>query len=1029
MSDESNRSFSLPQIPWASLAPIVTVLTSLVLLSWESLDSLRPPAPGVAQELTAGSQRIGARLWQDPVSVVMATAKEMRERPVKADATEILSAKQKATASTPLGVTIMPVVMLGGSYGQDVEFRGRTRHAVMAALWTSGYAPEDGDRVGAFFQPSAEPGLEPGTDAIVAFEWCRSISKGSDRVLLLWVSETVVGERPLRWLNELVGSCRSVIGSSTEDRTRLLLAGGSTSVQKLVEEAMDPGGAPDLPNLKDARIISCTATADDTALERNVKQKAGGQQGVATDLMERITARLNNGIRVTRCLATDGDMMERLVDELKARRITLPGAEGGTCDPPRVVFVSEFDSVYGRNLPLAFARAAGVKGDAAIPSLNGLAKAAKDWLDIHIFARGFDGRLQGDAGGRSSDADKKKDATANSLTPPAEATEGLNQSDYLRRLALEIELEDSRERAAGRQGVRAVGIVGSDVYDKLMILKALRPRLPEAIFFTTDLDARLAQPKDWTFTRNLLIATPYGFSPGTHHAESGKLGIAPFRDSYQTSTFHGATQLLDAVAPGAGNRPAVQLYEVGRSGPVPLDVERSDTNYSGMEKSQSAVVRYIQRSYLGMIWAVFISFVVCLAWMLRTGAVKQVQMPLWKKTWCSVWHDSWMWFLVSCVVSFAVTVVLWWWQSGHSHPEPLAFAEGVSIWPTVGLRLLGILMGAHFLAKARRELAQNARRLTRVFFGKKATLMPPVRWPFAWQGGVWDTACHAFRELHRFFVWDVKAPFTTDATGARKGPVRNTDPVNLWTEYWHATHRRARFWRVIVMFLFYFIGSGFLFLWLGRPKAPARGDFAGIVEGVTLFGWVFIQMIVTFAVIDALLQMSAFVHQVNLGKSAWPPTTLATQREPALLHEDYCELLDIRLIAERTKVVGRLFLYPFIIQAAGIFARMPFIDNWTWPLSLILVMGLNIGIVVVSILVLRGEVELARSDSLSRLGRNVPQADDKRRKALEGAIAQIRSTTEGAFAPITQQPAVRWVLWLISGVSAGGILQHFKGIW
>ena len=37
-------------------------------------------------------------------------------------------------------------------------------------------------------------------------------------------------------------------------------------------------------------------------------------------------------------------------------------------------------------------------------------------------------------------------------------------------------------------------MLGSDVYDKLLILQALRPAFPRAVFFTTDLNARLAYP-------------------------------------------------------------------------------------------------------------------------------------------------------------------------------------------------------------------------------------------------------------------------------------------------------------------------------------------------------------------------------------------------------------------------------------------------------------------------------------------------------------------------------------------------------
>ena len=50
-------------------------------------------------------------------------------------------------------------------------------------------------------------------------------------------------------------------------------------------------------------------------------------------------------------------------------------------------------------------------------------------------------------------------------------------------------------------GFKAIGVLGSDVYDKLLILQALKQNFPHAIFFTTDLDARLFPPREIQWTR------------------------------------------------------------------------------------------------------------------------------------------------------------------------------------------------------------------------------------------------------------------------------------------------------------------------------------------------------------------------------------------------------------------------------------------------------------------------------------------------------------------------------------------------
>src|SRR4029077_18550027 len=109
-----------------------------------------------------------------------------------------------------------------------------------------------------------------------------------------------------------------------------------------------------------------------------------------------------------------------------------------------------------------------------------------------------------------------------------EATEGLDQSDFLRRLARQLKDEDTRWRLTGEGGIRAIGLLGSDIYDKLMILRALRSEFRDAVFFTNNFDAHFERRDDWADTRNLIIASPFGSAvPETFSRQN----IAPFRDT------------------------------------------------------------------------------------------------------------------------------------------------------------------------------------------------------------------------------------------------------------------------------------------------------------------------------------------------------------------------------------------------------------------------------------------------------------------------------------------------------------------
>src|SRR5262249_3537777 len=133
----------------------------------------------------------------------------------------------------------------------------------------------------------------------------------------------------------------------------------------------------------------------------------------------------------------------------------------------------------------------------------------------YSYLRGLDGKVVGSVFEKkevkpsADDKEKLGDGKkSSSAKPTAKEGEGEPQIDYVRRLAQRMKEEERDHKSR----FKAIGIVGNDVYDKLLLLKALRPQFPDAVFFTTDLDVRLLQPGDYPDTRNLLIASHYGLS-------------------------------------------------------------------------------------------------------------------------------------------------------------------------------------------------------------------------------------------------------------------------------------------------------------------------------------------------------------------------------------------------------------------------------------------------------------------------------------------------------------------------------------
>ncbi len=122
----------------------------------------------------------------------------------------------------------------------------------------------------------------------------------------------------------------------------------------------------------------------------------------------------------------------------------------------------------------------------------------------YSYLKGLDGQLPafqsgGDAGSSKRDDNggdsKSGGVDRNGDAKRIERPEGQGQFDYLRRLTDQLVVLDHDLRVQRRGSIRAIGVLGSDVYDKLLILQALSAQFPDALVFTTDLDARMLHPQ------------------------------------------------------------------------------------------------------------------------------------------------------------------------------------------------------------------------------------------------------------------------------------------------------------------------------------------------------------------------------------------------------------------------------------------------------------------------------------------------------------------------------------------------------
>ncbi|MDR2761132.1 MAG: hypothetical protein LBB88_00860, partial [Planctomycetaceae bacterium] len=257
---------------------------------------------------------------------------------------------------------------------------------------------------------------------------------------------------------------------------------------------------------------------------------------------------------------------ETVAQELKRRGINF--------DKDNIAMIAENDTLFGRSLPKIFRHI--FERDSKITNKN---------FYRFTYLRGLDGSIQttNDNKTSSNSLDTNNSPSESSLSKRLLASKnyspkGNYQYDYL------IRLRDTmlyQEYSTGKK-FQAIGILGSDVYDKVLLLQILRPAFPNVIFFTTDLDAALWQSQYLTCTKNLIV----GSSHGLQLNEKYQHGILPFRFSYQTALFQGilgATTVSQKTVDIFDNLQSSRkiddpllapshprLFEIGLNGPVDL---------------------------------------------------------------------------------------------------------------------------------------------------------------------------------------------------------------------------------------------------------------------------------------------------------------------------------------------------------------------------------------------------------------------------------------------------------------------------
>ncbi|MVV50827.1 hypothetical protein EJA72_21675 [Pseudomonas sp. PB120] len=583
----TNLAFWLP-----GSAVILSLVVSMFALNRDPFLEPRPVGAQFQAQLP-----IEARLWQDPFDAVERYRKKLTDSK-NPDAENVCSPDLSPLAGDKPAPDIMVALVEGGPYADEVERRRRIRYALLAGFKNSHRVPDqeqyihclrlatnlsvDAPQKSAFVDAPYEIFVSNPFDPPAALE---GATPPPDRTIVFWLKQDALGSTPLQALDTLRASLKQKVAAACSPNacsepptdTVLKVIGPSTStVLRDMFQDQDIGKAT--PNIE---IYSPLATADNETLDR-------GYTKLSPALVNRPPMKL------LRTVSDDGTMTQLMLEELKLRRVDPASGVrcgegklrriGSPCSRDlrrsgnRIALISEWDSFYSRALIESFK--AQVAHDARLGNDEKNQRGQVDqWILRFSYLRGLDGRLPEESASTDKTATPDASKTPNSLgqidLSPLEKADGNSQLDYLRRLADHIASEDEAYRRNGESGIGAIGVLGVDAYDKLLVLQALKSRMPYKLYFSTDLDARMLQRGQAQTTRNLILAAPYGLTL----TRALQQDVPPFRDSLQSAVF---ISVLAALAPQSFDAKRAKfdysksellspgIYEVGIGGFIPL---------------------------------------------------------------------------------------------------------------------------------------------------------------------------------------------------------------------------------------------------------------------------------------------------------------------------------------------------------------------------------------------------------------------------------------------------------------------------
>lgn len=993
---------------------------------------------------------------------------------------------------------IMAALVPGSNFVEDSEERRRARFAVISGLLVEDFVPESAGYLGVV-EHEFDPDLAQGPSSIaIPYEWFRHAARDPEfdersadddleehgqpsgksaeeharellprDVLVLWIDEAALPPtKPLAGILGIFDALtqtekqpgtvavpieasaprnhdhsgdptalyrRAILGPSNSDLLKAMVSEACALGEAAETELLADLASMDMPLLEgwipagvdrshlppETKLFSTRASAP----ERTILE--GLSNGGAT-IAEMLADPLNIKFQSTIC--SDELLVQELIEEFARREI----GNGGFEEDDIVVLLTESDTLYGRNFEGLLER-----GFATHSKKQGTQSP-----EVRAFSyfRGLDGHAANSNHSRAPNEDMGQSF-------------GRVQYDYARNLARRLKNVE-RDLHPEREGsIVAIGVLGSDLYDKQILLQAIQAQFPSALRFTTDLDARLLHPDQYPWSRNLLIASGYGFE--LEHDLQGS--TPPFRDGYQTSAFlatrlaipgHGI-EFKDGTRGLAPGQLDPRIFEIGRSGAYDLSpVGEGHSLHPDRSKTLPsfanwALLAVIFMTLGALLWPMMRSIAYGLGGLWREGLVSD------RDRWAPpatprqalrrAFLRHWPWLLV------LVPTLLLLYGIGRADAkgvgEPFELVEGVSVWPTIVVRGVAIFVAALLLRRSHVMMTRNMRKIAQNF-----ALPEPVRGAAPGTPAALTIHGWSARNKHRY--------------DSEEGTRQLNPAGRLWSEYLALSAPLRRGARIALNVFLAYVVYLLLTTAFGSPASPARGSIALGLDATTRHLAFLSMATLVFFVADATRLGEVLIRSLSIQRTEWPAGAWCPfgRSDGKLGATDEMGVVrDVQVIARHSEALGKLLLYPFAVLMLLILARNDFFDHWYWGLRDTLSYGLLATYALASTVLLRRSSEEARGRALKflrgRLMRAEGDADAAQAAATGSSVAEgrdtgsdgqptpprdqtpfstrqlelliddIRSMARGAFAPLSEHPIVRAAILPFTGLGLTSLLD------